>query len=672
MRVLISADMEGATGVTWPADVEPGTEQWQRCRRMFTSDVNAAIAGFLAAGADEVLVNEAHSTMRNLLLEELDPRAVMLTGRHKELSMIEGIQDEAVQAVAFLGYHAPAGADGVLAHTYLANSITSVRVNGQTASEGWLNAQVAAEYGVPVVLVTGDDRACADAAGYAPQALTVAVKQCVSRYAAICQPPEQTAAAITAAAIGPASSPARGCQPHPPADGYTVEIEVDAAQLAQAAAIVPTVRRTGERTVRYLSATGVGHDPLLQDGHHDDQRRDRGPLWLTRGSAGLAGSAGPGATALAEQEVVTFAADLIRIDTSNRGWRRLPGAARRRVRGRAARGRGPGAGPAGVGALAGPTSSPGSSGPDRSAGALLAHGHLDVVPAEPADWSRHPFSGEIADGVLHGRGAVDMKNADATLDGRGPAPAAAGLRPRRDIVLAFTADEEDTAAYGAGWLVQQRPDLFEGCTEAIGESGAFTFHAGNGLRLYPVASAERGTAWLKLTARGRAGHGSKANPDNAVARIGAAVARIAGVPVAGAADPDGAGGDRRDRRGRRRRTGGPRRRRGGRRDAPPARAGRGAGAQHGPQQREPDDAGGGLQGQRDPGRGDGVRGRPGAARLRRGIRRRARRADRPARELGVPAPRDRARGARRRAGRGRDGRGAAGRGSRAARSCRTA
>lgn len=255
MRVLISADMEGATGVTWPADVEPGTEQWQRCRRMFTSDVNAAIAGFLQAGADEVLVNEAHSTMRNLLLEELDRRAVMLTGRHKELSMVEGIQDEAVQAVAFLGYHAPAGAEGVLAHTYLANSITSVRVNGENASEGWLNARVAAEYGVPVVLVTGDDRACADAAGYAPQAVTVTVKTCVSRYAAICKPPDQTAAEITAAAALAGKLARPRAPAGPPAGGYTVEVEVDAAQLAQAAAIVPTVRRTADRAVSYQSAT---------------------------------------------------------------------------------------------------------------------------------------------------------------------------------------------------------------------------------------------------------------------------------------------------------------------------------------------------------------------------------------------------------------------------------
>ena len=260
MRVLISADMEGATGVTWPADVAPGTEQWQRCRRMFTSDVNAAIAGFFDAGADEVLVNEAHATMRNLLLEDLDRRAVMLTGRHKELSMVEGIQDPEVGAVAFIGYHAAAGAEGVLAHTYLANSITSVRVNGQLGSEGRLNSLVAAEYGIPVVLVTGDDRTCADAAGYAPQALTVAVKKCVSRYAAICLPPQQAAAAITAAAaqagkLAGRRAPARPGGGAAESDGLTIEIEVDAAQLAQAAALVPTVRRTGDRTVTYHSPT---------------------------------------------------------------------------------------------------------------------------------------------------------------------------------------------------------------------------------------------------------------------------------------------------------------------------------------------------------------------------------------------------------------------------------
>lgn len=251
MKILISADMEGATGVTWPADVEPGTEQWQRCRRMFTSDVNAAVAGFFDAGASEVLINEAHATMRNLLLEELDERAVMLTGRHKDLSMVEGIQHGDVDGVAFLGYHAAAGTEGVLAHTYLANSITAVRINGEIGSEGRLNSYVAAEYGVPVILVTGDDRTCADAAGYAAAAPAVAVKDCVSRYAAVCRPPAVTSASIRQAAAQGARLAAR--QEPASARDFLVQVEVDAAQLAQAAAIVPGVRRVGDRTVEYVA-----------------------------------------------------------------------------------------------------------------------------------------------------------------------------------------------------------------------------------------------------------------------------------------------------------------------------------------------------------------------------------------------------------------------------------
>ena len=249
MKILISADMEGATGVTWPADVQPGTEQWQRCRAMFTSDVNAAVAGFFDGGATEVLINEAHASMRNLLLESLDERAAMLTGRHKDLSMMEGIQHGDVDGVAFVGYHAGAGTEGVLAHTYLANSITSVVVNGEPASEGWLNARVAEQYGVPVILITGDDRTCSDAASYAPAAETVAVKQCVSRYAAICRPPKATAEAIATAAAKATSLAVR--QPPAQASAFRVTVEVDAAQLALAAAIVPGVERAGVRTVEY-------------------------------------------------------------------------------------------------------------------------------------------------------------------------------------------------------------------------------------------------------------------------------------------------------------------------------------------------------------------------------------------------------------------------------------
>ena len=141
----------------------------------------------------------------------------------------------------------------MLAHTYLPNSIIGVRVNGERASEGRLNALVAAEYGVPVVLVTGDDRTCADAAGYAPAARAVAVKECVSRYSAVCRTPSVTAAAIRSAAAGVGKLAGRRAPVR--AATYHVEVDVDAAQLAQAAAIVPTVEQAGERTVAYEQPT---------------------------------------------------------------------------------------------------------------------------------------------------------------------------------------------------------------------------------------------------------------------------------------------------------------------------------------------------------------------------------------------------------------------------------
>ncbi|MFJ5058826.1 M55 family metallopeptidase [Streptomyces nigra] len=251
MKILISADMEGATGVTWPGDVLPGTPQWERCRGMFTSDVDAAVRGFFDGGADSVLVNEAHWSMRNLLLEQLDERAEMLTGRHKALSMVEGVQHGDVDGIAFIGYHTGAGMEGVLAHTYLANQITGVWLNDVRASEGLLNAHVVAEYGVPVVLVTGDDLACEDALGYAPEARKVAVKDHVSRYAAVCRTPARTAADIRAAAKD--AMGIAGRREPVQAGPYTVAVEFDAEHLAMAATVVPGVARTGERKVAYTS-----------------------------------------------------------------------------------------------------------------------------------------------------------------------------------------------------------------------------------------------------------------------------------------------------------------------------------------------------------------------------------------------------------------------------------
>ncbi|MFF3142090.1 M55 family metallopeptidase, partial [Streptomyces sp. NPDC057927] len=188
-----------------------------------------------------------------LLLEQLDDRAEMITGRHKTLSMVEGVQHGDVDGIAFVGYHTGAGTEGVLAHTYLPNSITGVWVNDVRASEGLLNSHVVAEYGVPVVLVTGDDLTCEDALGYAPEALKVAVKDHVSRYTAVCRTPARTAADIRAAAK---AATALAVRQEPLVGGpFTVALEFDAEHLSMAATVVPGVRRVGGRKVVYTSDT---------------------------------------------------------------------------------------------------------------------------------------------------------------------------------------------------------------------------------------------------------------------------------------------------------------------------------------------------------------------------------------------------------------------------------
>jgi acetylornithine deacetylase/succinyl-diaminopimelate desuccinylase-like protein len=158
--------------------------------------------------------------------------------------------------------------------------------------------------------------------------------------------------------------------------------------------------------------------------------------------------------------------------------------------------------------------------------ALLVHAHLDVVPADPAEWSVHPLSGEVRDGYVWGRGAVDMKDADAMLLATVRAMRREGRTPSRDLVLAFLADEEAGGAFGAQWLVDNHPDLFDGCTEAIGEVGGFSFTVSENRRLYLIETAEKGLSWLRLHATGRPGHGSMIHDDNAVTALADAVARV--------------------------------------------------------------------------------------------------------------------------------------------------
>jgi acetylornithine deacetylase/succinyl-diaminopimelate desuccinylase-like protein len=165
-------------------------------------------------------------------------------------------------------------------------------------------------------------------------------------------------------------------------------------------------------------------------------------------------------------------------------------------------------------------------GRDSKRPGLVVHGHLDVVPANAQDWSVDPFKAEIKDGYIWGRGAVDMKNMNAMIIATVRHWARVGFIPERDIVLAFFADEEAGSIFGSHFMVDKHPDVFSGCTEAISEVGGFSVTLANGKRLYLIETAEKGIHWMRLTAQGRAGHGSLMNPENSITRISEAVTKI--------------------------------------------------------------------------------------------------------------------------------------------------
>jgi acetylornithine deacetylase/succinyl-diaminopimelate desuccinylase-like protein len=227
-----------------------------------------------------------------------------------------------------------------------------------------------------------------------------------------------------------------------------------------------------------------------------------------------------------EDEVVDLCRDLIRIDTSNFGGNDARGerAAAEYVASMLAE---VGAEPQIIESERGRASVVARiEGEDSSRPGLLIHGHTDVVPANAEDWTHHPFSGEIADGCVWGRGAVDMKDMDAMTLAVMRDRLRSGRRPPRDVVLAFLADEEAGGIYGARYLVDNHPHLFEGVTEAIGEVGGFSFTVNEDLRLYLIETAQKGMHWMRLTVDGTAGHGSMTNSDNAITELCEAVGRL--------------------------------------------------------------------------------------------------------------------------------------------------
>ena len=260
MKILISADMEGITGVVNFDQVNPSHAEYDRFRRLMTADVNAAVRGAFAAGADEVIVSDSHWNGTNILIEQLDPRAQLNSGLLRPLLMVEGI-DRGVDGVLFVGYHARAGTqDAVLDHTWSSTKVSGLWLaeagsEPQPMGEIGLNAAVCGHFDAPVLMISGDQSACAETAAIFPGVVQAVVKQAIGRNSAACLPPQDTAELIEQCA-------ARGVdhllsepppQPFRLAPPLTVTVEFVKTEMADSAALMPGAHREDGRRVSYVA-----------------------------------------------------------------------------------------------------------------------------------------------------------------------------------------------------------------------------------------------------------------------------------------------------------------------------------------------------------------------------------------------------------------------------------
>ncbi|MET7279146.1 M55 family metallopeptidase [Kribbella sp. NPDC005582] len=244
MKVYISADMEGVTGLVDAEDVQPPGRDYERGRGMMTEDVNAATRGAFAAGAAAVLVNDAHGPMRNLLPDLLDPRALLIKGRPKPMGMIEGL-DSSYDAVLCVGFHARAGVLGVLSHSFMGHEIEDIWLDDQVTGEIGLFEATASAYGVPVVLLTGDDTACAEAVAWNSSIRTVPVKYAKDRFAAQLVPVAEARSAIEAGA----REALRSLPSAVGAGARTLSVRWQSASVVSHLTAIPGVARRDDRTV---------------------------------------------------------------------------------------------------------------------------------------------------------------------------------------------------------------------------------------------------------------------------------------------------------------------------------------------------------------------------------------------------------------------------------------
>jgi len=250
MKVFISADMEGTAGVTDWDQVLPDRPDFTRFRRLMTEEVNAAILGALEAGAKEIVVNDSHNTMRNLLIEELHPQAQLVSGSPKPYNMMQGI-DSSFDVVFFTGYHAAAGTqNAILDHTYSSATVRQIKLGNLVVGEAGLNAALAGHFKVPVALVTGDSTAVAQTKKLLPHAEAVAVKEPIGRVAALSYQPVEARRRIKDGAVR-AMKRARDLKPLSLLRPVSLEIEWMHTAMADCCMLIPGLTRVGPRTVGY-------------------------------------------------------------------------------------------------------------------------------------------------------------------------------------------------------------------------------------------------------------------------------------------------------------------------------------------------------------------------------------------------------------------------------------
>jgi D-amino peptidase len=252
VRVFISVDMEGVTGLTDPEDVLPEGADYGRGRVFMTGDANAAVLGAYEAGADEVLVNDSHWIMRNLLLEQLDPRARVIKGFHKPMCMVQGL-DDTFDAAVFVGYHSCAGTEGgVLNHTLLGKEVQNLLLNGEPIGETRLNSLLAGHFGVPVAFVAGDEALCREARGVLGDDLeTFAVKDGIDMFAASCLHPEVAQQGIRSGVTKALREHAR--EPYRMEPPYTFGFEWNSTTIASTCEYIPSVKKPSPRVTEFTT-----------------------------------------------------------------------------------------------------------------------------------------------------------------------------------------------------------------------------------------------------------------------------------------------------------------------------------------------------------------------------------------------------------------------------------